>query len=1297
MRRHSFVGFASFLTASSLFLAACGDNKPASPANQDAGTGGVMDGGGTGGAAGTGGAGGAGGLVCSASFVSPANGATLNEANGGGVGMCSTDGFQATITVATNQPDGTVASLSVGNGPLVTAKVSGSTVTFSKIILPQQSNLPLKVSFSTTCSTSIMVNVDCSLPACSITAPVLTPVHPALNGVPATAGGDRASASGAAYQVAFKVKTDIEDGKDVRLVVTNNDVSGQQVILTAKAAAGFAPFPGVTLVPDGVYDVRAFCKNAAGAEGSSTSPAPYPVDTTGPDLTISSPSNDAFMGPGMLTNGAFKVCAKTTSADAVGLGAALGAAAKNLCVSVGSSACANPVAVAAVGTDTCVDIACPGSAPFDINVTLTDGAGNPTKKTITNVACTSTLPGVQIISPPSDDSTPAFSDVTKRLLSASSTNTFKDQSAGTLGAQWDVVACTNTAGDATLYGGQKGGTLTAIGASVPTAPAVPADNCPGGYQFVVKFAGATLPESMEDGTGALMTPTELRVDIRDKTTAVGQSPKVNLWVDSIAPTVSVFPSPPLCGTVIQSDTDKTVGVVLSTTTPSVTLTATSSSGQVPYTNAVQVGGFLTFNSVVLKLGTNTLTALASEAAGNSSGLPASCSVTVGTPPVVAFQSPAPGQQLCASSNTTTGCIADADSGSQGWQGTLAVLVTSHGVAATSGTVNFSSGSGSLIGQATIDGTGHASLAGVTLPEGINTVVATTSAFGSDGTGTAVVTPVVDTIPPLAPGGVDTANPTKLQVATLNHRQTSVTVKFVAPSDGSGTVSSYDVRYSTAALDATTFETATKVSAPGSVQGVGAVEARTVGGLVIEKPYYFGVAAVDSVGNRGPAIFSDKFVEHFTAVTLTGSSANTGFGSCADGTGDANGDGKTDILVGNAADTSSNWANLYLGATAFAAGAPSATFMGSQSGFGVAANFIGDINGDGLEDIAIGAPNDNGGNGAVYIYKGRANWSASTPTLPDFTLAADASYAGSFFGYPITRGGDLNGDGVADLVISAANYGSLNGRVVVVFGSKTFETALPIGATSLAGRTLVLDGEHTSTSDTFGAAVVALGAKNGTLVVSAPNATVSGMTIAGKAYAYQIQSGSAVLLASSVGPATNSQMGRLFSVVGAGRGLLVSSYNYKSTIAGVTTRGNVMGYLAAPISNPFSGAVTTIYDSLNASGDRFGIVLAGGGFSGLDAQGSFLGDAAGDVVIAGTKENAAAPQLYIVEGNALASAGATVDVRTSAAVTYPLPADWAGSSTYVSMARDLNGDGYEDVIVGEAGTNRALLGRVIVLY
>jgi len=274
MRRHSFVGFASFLTASSLFLAACGDNKPASPANQDAGTGGVMDGGGTGGAAGTGGAGGAGGLVCSASFVSPANGATLNEANGGGVGMCSTDGFQATITVATNQPDGTVASLSVGNGPLVTAKVSGSTVTFSKIILPQQSNLPLKVSFSTTCSTSIMVNVDCSLPACSITAPVLTPVHPALNGVPATAGGDRASASGAAYQVAFKVKTDIEDGKDVRLVVTNNDVSGQQVILTAKAAAGFAPFPGVTLVPDGVYDVRAFCKNAAGAEGSSTSPLP---------------------------------------------------------------------------------------------------------------------------------------------------------------------------------------------------------------------------------------------------------------------------------------------------------------------------------------------------------------------------------------------------------------------------------------------------------------------------------------------------------------------------------------------------------------------------------------------------------------------------------------------------------------------------------------------------------------------------------------------------------------------------------------------------------------------------------------------------------------------------------------------------------------------------------------------------------------------------------------------------------------------------------------------------------------
>ena len=165
----------------------------------------------------------------------------------------------------------------------------------------------------------------------------------------------------------------------------------------------------------------------------------------------------------------------------------LGQRNNNIGVAVGGSASfvANGT-MATVNTDTCVNVLCPGGAPFDINVTLLDQAGNPATKTVRGVSCASTLPSVQIISPVSD--APSFTDPTKRILAAGSTVGIADQDNSTPGAQVNVVACMDRNGTAALLAGHTSDpTLSQVGSSVMTVAAQAADNCPSGFGFVARF------------------------------------------------------------------------------------------------------------------------------------------------------------------------------------------------------------------------------------------------------------------------------------------------------------------------------------------------------------------------------------------------------------------------------------------------------------------------------------------------------------------------------------------------------------------------------------------------------------------------------------------------------------------------------------------------------------------------------------------------------------------------------------------------------------------------------------------
>ncbi|MCW5852953.1 MAG: FG-GAP repeat protein, partial [Anaerolineae bacterium] len=99
--------------------------------------------------------------------------------------------------------------------------------------------------------------------------------------------------------------------------------------------------------------------------------------------------------------------------------------------------------------------------------------------------------------------------------------------------------------------------------------------------------------------------------------------------------------------------------------------------------------------------------------------------------------------------------------------------------------------------------------------------------------------------------------------------------------------------------------------------------------------------------------------------------------------------------------------------------------------GINALWLGDVNGDGRGDLAVGLPSANASAGGVYVVQGRGgNW----PILPNAEALADAALIysgapGAGIGGIVASAGDVDGDGRYDLLIGDA----ANGRVFLVFG------------------------------------------------------------------------------------------------------------------------------------------------------------------------------------------------------------------------------------------------------------------------
>ncbi|MEQ1503833.1 MAG: integrin alpha [Myxococcota bacterium] len=199
-----------------------------------------------------------------------------------------------------------------------------------------------------------------------------------------------------------------------------------------------------------------------------------------------------------------------------------------------------------------------------------------------------------------------------------------------------------------------------------------------------------------------------------------------------------------------------------------------------------------------------------------------------------------------------------------------------------------------------------------------------------------------------------------------------------------------------------------------------------------------------------------------------------YGTSVASAGDVNGDGFDDLIVGDpdAGDTQSTEGavHLYLGSSLGLESTPSrSAWSGNQlARLGESVASAGDVNGDGFDDIIVGAPlysNDTPEEGRAFVFHGSASGLGATPAW-----SAESDQQRSEFGHSVASAGDVNGDGFDDVVVGARYYDGAQttaGRAYVYLGS----------AAGLE-RTAVWIAESVQSGAQFGTSVASAGDVNG---------------------------------------------------------------------------------------------------------------------------------------------------------------------------------------------------------------------------
>jgi hypothetical protein len=387
-------------------------------------------------------------------------------------------------------------------------------------------------------------------------------------------------------------------------------------------------------------------------------------------------------------------------------------------------------------------------------------------------------------------------------------------------------------------------------------------------------------------------------------------------------------------------------------------------------------------------------------------------------------------------------------------------------------------------------------------------------------------------------------------------------------------------------------------------------------------------------------------------------------------------------------------------------------------FGQSTANIGDINGDGIEDLAVGATGDDDGGtdrGAVYVLTMNADGTVNdsqkiSDTEGNFTGTLDNS---DYFGRSIAGLGDFDGNGVVDIAVGAHkddDGGTDRGAVWILYmdtlnggDSITVDSILKISDTQ-GGFTGTLDN-----NDKFGMKVANIGDvdDDGVIDIAVGSAfDDDGGTDRGAVWILFMNSNGTVSSHQKISDtqgnftltlADNAQFG--YSVTGLGDidddgipDIFVGEPGYQTKGRGVTLRLNSDG----TVKNHTQVDLNDIVSGLVHLGDRFGTDVASLGNVDGDALFNIAITAQSDddpvdnYVSSGAKDKGS---VWIVKINTSGAISSYKNISNSNGNFYaPLEHTDARFGSSVACIGDLNNDGYKDIIVGQAtgddgGTNR----------
>ncbi len=523
----------------------------------------------------------------------------------------------------------------------------------------------------------------------------------------------------------------------------------------------------------------------------------------------------------------------------------------------------------------------------------------------------------------------------------------------------------------------------------------------------------------------------------------------------------------------------------------------------------------------------------------------------------------------------------------------------------------------------------------------------------------------------------------------------------------------------------------------SVSSAGDVNNDGFGDIIV------GGYAHNSEEGRAYIYYGGSSMNNAVDVTITGEGRGDKFGYSVSTAGDVNGDDKDDVIVGapSVYNSAGRAYIFYGGSLSSSIDAVSADVIISggvtNSALGCSVSNAGDVNGDDIDDVVVGAYTYSNGNGRVFIFYGDGSLSGTLDDA-DADIIINAENNGDYLGISVSTVGDVNGDGYDDIIAGANSYSNYNGRAYILYGGADLDESIGAGDVDVKF-------DVPSEDNYFGCSVSSIGDVNdddiddiivgahghstykgrvyifygGSDMDNSADVIITGEKLAhhlgwsassagdinndgindiiigaygysnstGRAYIFYGGSLSSTIIASSadiiITGKENFQFG--YSVSSAGD---VNGDNKDDIIIGApgyaTKKGRVFIFYGGSLSGEISSAEANVKITGETAEDYFGWSVS--------YAGNVSGDSYDDLIIGSPGYDSKKGRAYIFNGGSLSSDidAANADVKiTGTAQGFEL-----GYS--VSFAGDVNGDTKDDIIIG-APEYSSSTGRVFIFH